>query len=127
MRDYEKNREAIIGKTLTNILFTKQDGPHDYMPGIYPAYYFSTVLELDGSTRLRFSAESIDEWKEEEPLITLTNENWGLPKTLVFKGQKIIDLTKNEHEQLTFHLENGTTITHSLNYGDQLFIENQNV
>ncbi len=114
----------VVGKTLTNLFFTEQDGPHDYMPGISPAYYFSTIMELDNEKKLRFGNDFIVDWKDEEPIITLTNDNWDLPKTLVFKGQKIVDLTKDEYQQLIFRLENGTTIAHTIDYGDQLFIEN---
>ena len=127
MTELEEYIKMVVGKTLTNLFFTKQDGPHDYMPGISPAYYFSTIMELDNEKKLRFSNDFIVDWKDEEPIIMLTNENWDLPKTLVFKGQKIVDLTKDEYKQLTFHLENGTTIAHTIDYGDQLFIEHENI
>ena len=127
MTELEEYKEMIVGKTLTNLFFTKQDGPHDFMPGISPAYYFSTIIELDNDKKLRFVNDFIVDWKDEEALITLTNENWDLPKSLVFKGKKIVDLTQDEYQQLTFHLENGTTIAHTIDYGDQLFIENENI
>jgi hypothetical protein len=84
-------------------------------------------MELDNEKKLRFGNDFIVDWKDEEPIFTLTNENWDLPKTLVFKGQKIVDLTMDEYKQLTFHLENGTTIAHTIDYGDQLFIENETI
>ncbi len=127
MKDFEKYKKMLVGKTLTNLFFTKQDGPHDYMPGISPAYYFSTIMEIDNDKQLRFGNDFIVDWNDEEPIFALTNENWDLPKSLVFRGQKIVDLTKDDNQQLTFHLENGTTIAHSINYGDQLFIENENI
>jgi hypothetical protein len=117
----------VVGRILTNLFYTKQDGQHDYMPGISPAYYFSTIMELDNEKKLRFGNDFIVDWKDEEPIFTLTNENWDLPKTLVFKGQKIVDLTMDEYKQLTFHLENGTKIAHTIDYGDQLFIENDTI
>lgn len=126
MTEFEEYTKKVIDKTLTNLFFTKQNGPHDYRPGISPAYYFATVMELDHETKLHFGNDFVVEWKDEEPLIALTNENWGLPKTLIFKGQKIVDLTKDEQEQLTFHLENGTTIAHVNDYGNQLFIKTPN-
>lgn len=49
------------------------------------------------------------------------------PENLVFKEQKIVNLTQNEYDQLTLHLENGTTIFHTIDYGDQLFIENEKI
>ncbi len=122
LEDYKK---MVVGKTLTNLFFTKQDGPHDYRPGILPAYYFSTILELDNSEKLLFGHDFMVEWQDELPVITLTNENWELPGNLVFKGQQIVDLTRDEYEQLTFHLANGTTIAHTIDYGDQLFIKNE--
>lgn len=122
--EFEEYRKTIVGKMLTNLFFTKQDGPYDYMPGISPAYYFSTVLELDHKFKLRFGSDFIVEWEDDEPLIVLTNENWELSQKLTFKGQRISDLTKDEFDHLTFHLENGTTIAHTNDYGDQLFIEN---
>jgi hypothetical protein len=125
MTELEKYRDLIVGRTLTNLYFTKQDGPHDYMPGITPAYFFSTVMELDNEVRYRFGSDFVVGWNDEEPLITLTDENWFLPKGIVFKGQKVIDLAKDdEYDQLTFHLENGTTIWHTIDYGDGLHIEN---
>lgn len=127
MTDFEEFKKMVVGKTLTNLFFTKQDGPHDYMPGISPAYYFSTIIELDDNKKLRFGNDFIVDWKDEEPIIKLTNENWGLPKSLEFKGQKIIDLVKDEYQELTFHLENGTTIAHRMGYGNQLFIQNENI
>lgn len=127
MTEFDENIKMVVGKKLTNLFFTKREGPQDYMPGISPAYYFSTIMELDNNKKLRFGNDFIVDWKDEEPIITLTNENWDLPKTLVFKGQKIVDLTKGENQQLTFHLENGTTIAHTNDYGDQLFIENENI
>lgn len=127
MTEFEEYIKMVVGKTLTNLFFTKQDGPHDYMPGISPAYYFSTIMELDNVKKLRFGNDFIVDWKDEEPIIKVTNENWDLPKSLEFKGQKILDLTKDEYQQLTFHLENGTTIAHTIDYGDQLFIENENI
>ena len=127
MTELEKYKEMVIGKTLTNLFFTKQDGPHDYMPGISPAYYFSTIIELDNDKKLRFGNDFIVDWKDEEAIITLKNENWNLSKSLIFKGKKIVDLTEDEYQQLTFHLENGTTIAHTIDYGDQLFIENKNI
>lgn len=124
MTELEKYRELIIGRTLTNLYFTKQDGPHDYRPGITPAYYFSTVMEVDNKVKYRFGSDFVVEWNDEEPLITLTDENWLLPKGLVFKGQKVIDLEKDdEYDQWIFHLENGTTIRHTIDYGDKLYIE----
>ena len=45
----------------------------------------------------------------------------------MFKGQKIVELTKDEYQQITIHLENATTIKHTIDYGDQLFIENENI
>jgi hypothetical protein len=125
MTDLQKYSEMVMGKTLTNLYFTKQDGPHDYMPGISPAYYFSTVLELNNQKKYRFGNDFIVDWNDDEPLIKLTNENWDLPQSLVYKSQKIIDLTKDEFNQLTLHLENGTTISHTVDYGDQLFINNE--
>ena len=127
MTEHEENIKMVVGRTLTNLFYTKQDGPHDYMPGISPAYYFSTIMELDNEKKFKFGNDFIVEWKDEEHIITLTNENWALPKTLVFKGQKIVELTKDENKQLTFHLKNGTTIAHTIDYGDQLFIENENI
>ena len=127
MTELKEYKEMIVGKTLTNLFFTKQDGPHDYMPGISPAYYFSTIIELDNDKKLRFVNDFITYWKDEVEIITLTNENWDLPKSLVFKGKKIVDLTQDEYQQLTFHLENGTTIAHTIDYGDQLLIKNENI
>lgn len=124
LKEYHK---LVVGKTLTNLFFTKQNGPHDYMPGIPPAYYFSTIMELDNNKRLRFGNDFVVDWEDDEPIITLTNENWNLPSTLIFKKQRIIDLTQDEEQQLTFHLENGTTIAHTMDYGDQLFIQNENI
>ena len=114
----------VIGRSLTNLFFTKQNGPHDYMPGIPPAYYFSTIMELDNSKMLRFGNDFIVGWDEDEPIIQLTNENWGLPDTMEFRGKRIVDISKDEFDQLTFHLENDVTIAHTIDYGDQLFIEN---
>lgn len=125
MKDFEEYKKMLVGKTLTNLFFTKQDGPHDYRTGIPPAYYFSTIMEIENDKQLRFGNDFIVDWNDEEPIFALTNENWDLPKSLVFRGQKIVDLTKDDNQQLTFHLENGTTIAHSINYGDQLFIENE--
>lgn len=124
MEAFHEFRKMVLGKTLTNLYFTKQDGPHDYMPGIAPAYYFSTVMELDHKTKLRFGNDFIVEWENDEPLITLTNKNWHLPSNLIFKDQNIIDLTMDENEQMTFHLANGTRFFHTVDYGDQLFIIN---
>lgn len=127
MTELEDYRKIVVGKTLTNLFFTKQDGPHDFMPGISPAYYFCTIMELDNEKKLRFGSDFIVDWNDEEPITILTNENWDLPESMVFKDQKIVNLTVNEYEQLTFHLANGTTIFHSIDYGDQLFIENENL
>lgn len=127
MTELEQYIKMVVGHTLINLFFTKQDGPHDYMPGISPAYYFSTIMELDNNKKLCFGKDIIFDWKDEEPIISLTSENWNLPKTLVFKGQKIVDLTKDAYDQLTIHLENGTTIAHTIDYGDKLLIENANI
>lgn len=125
MIPFEECQKLALGKTLTNLYFTKQDGPHDYLPGIFPAYYFSTIMELDNEKKYRFVNDGMIEWNEEEPLIKLTNENWQLPKKLIFKNQKIGAITTDEYEQLTFHLENGTTIAHTIDYGDKLLIKNE--
>jgi hypothetical protein len=125
MTEFNEYKKLILNQTLTNLFFTEQDGPHDYCPGISPAYYFSTIMELNHTTKLRFGNDFVVPWNDEEPLIMLTHENWDLPEALVFKGQKIVDLTKDEYDQLTFHLENGTTFIHTMDYGDQLFIENE--
>jgi hypothetical protein len=127
MVELEEYKNLLVGKTLSNLYFTKQDGPYDYMPGIFPAYYFSTIMEVDNQGMYRFSFDFIVEWENDEPLIELTIKNWDLPKNLVYKGQKIVDLTKDEYQQITIHLENGTTIAHTIDYGDQLFIENENI
>ncbi|WDO12140.1 hypothetical protein MH928_12480 [Flavobacterium sp. WW92] len=123
--EFEEYRKMVIGRVLTNLFFTKQDGPYDYMPGISPAYYFWTVMELDNSTKLRFGNDYIVEWDGKEELIVLTNYNWELPEDIIFKNQKITDLIKDDYDQLIFHLENGITIIHTIDYGDALFIENQ--
>ncbi|MBA9074985.1 hypothetical protein GGR22_003162 [Flavobacterium gossypii] len=123
--EFEEYRKMVIGRVLTNLFFTKQDGPYDYMPGISPAYYFWTVMELDNSTKLRFGNDYIVEWDGKEELIVLTNYNWELPEDIIFKNQKITDLIKDDYDQLIFHLENGITIIHTIGYGDALFIENQ--
>lgn len=123
--EFEEYRKMIIGRVLTNLFFTKQDGPYDYMPGISPAYYFWTVMELDNSTKLRFGNDYIVEWDGKEELIVLTNYNWELSEDIIFKNQKITDLIKDDYDQLIFHLENGITIIHTIDYGDALFIENQ--
>jgi hypothetical protein len=127
MEELEEYKKMLVGKTLTNLFFTKQDGPYDYMPGIFPAYYFFTIMELDNEKKFRFSNDYITEWENDEPIITLDNQNWDLPKNIVFKGQKIVELTKDEYQQITIHLENATTIKHTIDYGDQLFIENENI
>ena len=123
--EFEEYRKMVIGRVLTNLFFTKQDGPYDYMPGISPAYYFWTVMELDNSTKLRFGNDYIVEWDGKEELIVLTSYNWELPEDIIFKNQKITDLIKDDYDQLIFHLENGITIIHTIGYGDALFIENQ--
>lgn len=127
MTEFEEYREMVIDKVLTNLFFTKQDGPHDYMPGISPAYYFSTILELNNGEKLQLGNDFIVKWEDLQPIQLLTNKNWNLPENLVFKEQKIVDLTQNEYDQLTLHLENGTTIYHTIDYGDQLFIENEKI
>lgn len=123
MSELEKYKRLVLGRKLSNLFFTKQDGPYDYRPGIAPAYYFSTVMELDDALKLHFGNDFITDWISKEPLFMVTNENWKLPKTLVFKDQKIIALTMDEYEQLVFHLENGITIMHTMDYGDKLFIK----
>ncbi|RKS20432.1 hypothetical protein CLV94_2811 [Flavobacterium endophyticum] len=123
--EFEEYRKMVIGRVLTNLFFTKQDGPYDYMPGISPAYYFWTVMELDNSTKLRFGNDYIVEWDGKEELIVLTNYNWELSEDIIFKNQKITNLIKDDYDQLIFHLENGITIIHTIDYGDALFIENQ--
>lgn len=123
MLEFEDSRKMVIGMMLTNLFFTKQDGPHDYMPGILPAYYFSTIMELDHHKKIRFENDFIVEWNDDEPIITLTNENWNLHPEVVFKNQIIVDLLKDNEGQWSFLLENGTTIKHTIYYGDQLFIE----
>lgn len=110
-------------RTLTNLYFTKQDGPHDHLPGIAPAYYFSTVMELDGATKLWFSNDAIDRWKDKAELLEVTHENWELPPDLCFKGMRMAALTLDEHGEMTFHLENGVTIHHATDFGDQLLIQ----
>lgn len=127
MTEFEDYKKLLVGKTLTNLYFTKQDGPHDYMPGISPAYYFSTILEIDNDQKLLFGNDFIIDWKEEVPIIELTNQNWDIHPAIVFKGQEIVDLTQDEQEQLTFHLANGTTLAHTIDYGDQLFIKNERI
>ncbi|MDO7846962.1 hypothetical protein Q5H92_11380 [Hymenobacter sp. M29] len=122
MADAEKYRRLVKGKTLTNLFFTKQDGPYDYRPGIHPAYFFSTIMELGDKSQWAFDSDSIFEWKAAGALIELTNENWDLPAALIFKGQTIVDLTEDEERNLTFHLGNGITIAHTTDYGDQLLI-----
>ncbi|UPT68544.1 MAG: hypothetical protein M0D57_07920 [Sphingobacteriales bacterium JAD_PAG50586_3] len=124
MTEFEKYKELLIGRTLSNLYYTEQNGPHDFCPGIAPAYYFATIMEVDNKVKYCFWSDCINEWNNEEPLLTVTSKNWVLPKGLVFKGQKIVDLTKDEDEQLTFHLENRTTIRHTQDYGDGLYIEN---
>lgn len=124
LEDYS---DLVVGKTLTDLFFTKQDGPHDYMPGIPPAYYFRTIIELDGKIKLRFGHDHLVEWNDDEPIIQLTNLNWDLPETLEYKGHRIVRLTRDDHQQLTIHLENGTRITRTSDYGDQLFIENDRI
>ncbi len=47
-------KKMVHGKTRSNLYFTKQDSPHDYMPGIFPAFYFSTIIELHDKIKLRF-------------------------------------------------------------------------
>ncbi len=110
MEELEEYKKMLVGKTLTNLFFTKQDGPYDYMPGVFPAYYFSTIMELDNEKKFRFSNDYITEWENDELIITLDNQNWDLPKNLVFKGQKIVELTKDDYQQITIHLENATTM-----------------
>ncbi|MDO7852839.1 hypothetical protein [Hymenobacter convexus] len=126
MNDAEKYRRLVKGKTLTNLFFTKQDGPYDYRPGIRPAYFFSTIMELDDKSQWVFDYDSLFEWKAADTLIELTNENWDLPEALTFKGQTIVDLTEGEEGNLTFHLGNGITIAHTIDYGDQLSIRKLN-
>ena len=80
-------------------------------------------MELDNREKLRFGSDYIVAWKDEEPLIIVTHQNWALPGTLVFKAQRIVALTKDDDGQLTIYLENGTTIAHKSDYGNQLCIE----
>jgi hypothetical protein len=124
MTDIKAYKKMLVGKILTNLFFTKQDGPYNYMPGISPAYYFSTIMEIDNDKKLQFGNDFIVDWNDDEPIIALTNKNWDLPKTLIYKEQRIVDVSKDEYEQLTFHLENGITIAHTIDYGDQLHIKN---
>jgi hypothetical protein len=124
MSEFEEYKKLVIGRNLTNLFFTKQDGPYDYRTGISPAYYFSTVMELDGVLKLHFGNDFITGWISKEPIFVVTNKNWDLPKDVIFKDQKVVDLTIDEEEQLVFYLENGVRIMHTVDYGDQLFIEN---
>ncbi|WP_160138763.1 hypothetical protein [Chryseobacterium sp. c4a] len=116
MSELEKYKRLILGRELSNLFFTRQDGPYEHIQGISPAYYFSTVMELDDTLKLHFGSDFITDWISKEPLTILTNENWELPKDIAFKGQKIIDLSRDEYEQLVFHLENGITIMRTMDY-----------
>jgi hypothetical protein len=103
---FDDCHKKVVGSLLTNLFFTEQNGPHDYCPGIPPAYYFSTILELDGCEKYLFSNDFMIKWNDDEPIIPLTNENWNLPVNLVFREQKIVDLIKDDEGQFSFHLEN---------------------
>lgn len=125
--NFERYKILVVGKTLTNIFHTQQDGPYDYMPGISPAYYFSTVLELNKNQNIQLSSDFLKNWEDTDTLYEVTNQNWLLPENLVFKERKIINLTQDEFRHLTIHLDNETTINHTTDYGDQLFIENPGI
>ena len=127
MTEFGEYRKMVLDKVLTDLFFTEQEGPHDYMSGISPAYYFSTIMELNQHEKLRLGNDFITEWNEEQPIIKLTNKNWNLPENLIFTDQKITDLTQDEYGRLALHLENGTMIYHTIDYGDQLFIENETI
>lgn len=122
-------KKMVVGKTITNLYFTDQKGPYDYCPGITPAYYFFTIMELENDKKYRFHHNLIIDWTESdsEPLITLTHENWGLPISVIFKEQKIASLSQDKFDNMIFYLENGVTITRGENYGDQLLIENTTI
>lgn len=120
--DFEQYKNMVVGKTLTNVFHTQQDGPYDYMPGISPAYYFSTVLELNKNQNIQLSSDFLKNWEHKDTLYEVTNQNWLLPENLVFKEREIVNLTQDEFRHLTIHLDNETTINHTTDYGDQLFI-----
>ncbi len=67
--DFEEYKEMLVCKTLTNLFFTKQEGPYDYMPGTSPAYYVSTIIEIGKHKKLRFDNNFIVDWNDEEPLV----------------------------------------------------------
>lgn len=119
---WEQYRQWLVGKTIQNLYFTAQDGPYDYMPGIPPAYYFSSVLELNDGAMLRLGPGFLVPWNNEEPLHRLHHKNWDLPSTLVFQGQRITAISGERDAELVIVLENGVRISHTQDYGDQLLI-----
>lgn len=120
----EIHRKTIIGKTLTNLYFTEQDGPHDFCYGLAPAYYFSTIMEINYSAMFLFENDSIEPWNANQPIILLTHENWQLQPEIIFHNQIITAISMDDEQQISIHLENGTIIKHLNGYGDELSITN---
>lgn len=127
MDELQQAKNQLLGKTLTRLFYTQQEGPHDLMPGIAPAYYFHSVMEINHSTLLRFGNNFLSPWNNLEPLLELSNQNWHLPYNLEFKDQIVTDIICDEYGNWTFCLENGTTIAHTYDFGDQLSIENSQI
>jgi hypothetical protein len=120
----EEYKKSILGNTLTNLYFTEHNGPHDYCPGLVPAYYFATIMELNYNELFVFYADCIEPWNSIHSIILLTHENWHLQPEIIFHYQIINDISVNEEQQITIHLENGTAIQHTEEYGDKLIITN---
>lgn len=119
-------KSEFVGRIVTAIYHTKQDGPEEMFDGQVPVYYFDCVIEIDSKTKFAFGHDWISSWDKNEELYLVTHSNWEIDENLSFIGQKIKNIGVDEYNEMYFHLENDIIIYHNTSLGDQLFVTTYN-
>lgn len=121
-KDIEKLKPELIGKTLTNLFHTKLSERNRIWQGSGRILYFRTILEINNSIHYDLWKSYLSIWVSDEELFPITQQNWEVPETVKFIGQKIKDIIVF-NAQIYIILENDMAIEHTIDYGDIIKIK----
>ncbi|MEO8151124.1 MAG: hypothetical protein ABI723_26065 [Bacteroidia bacterium] len=122
-KEIEAIKPSVVGRTLTNLYHTKLSEKFELLPGVSHVLYFRTIIELDHTEHYDFWKSYLNKWNSTEQLFPVSNEQWDVPDSRFFIGQKVKDIKVDHHGQVYLILENDIAIEHTIDYGDGIRIK----
>jgi len=122
--ELNKYKDFLLHQQLKGVYHSEMSKARVLLEGLGPAYYFSTILELENGECFALGENWIEKYTNgKEKLTEITHQNWIIDKEIIYKGKSITDILTDEYGAIYIKLENDILIFHNIDYGDDLLFK----